>query len=107
MAQADINSPGIKDYNGSNKLMDADGDVRQDIHALKENIRNLTRHLQKDGIAKADEFKGAIGDGIDSLLAKSDDVLLQLENEIRDNPRRSLVVAFVAGFALNLLMRKG
>jgi hypothetical protein len=105
MAQADTsNTPSAKGYNGSAQ---ADiGDIRQDIISLKESVRSLTKHLQKDGIAKAGELKESVSESLDTLLAKSDEGLVALEEQIKANPRRSLVVAFMAGFALNLLMRK-
>ena len=109
MAQADMTKKG-RDHNGASQLEKGYGeigDIRHDLQSLKENVRNLTRHLQKDGLDKAEDIKGAVSDGIDAIVSKGEDGMTALEHEIKENPRRSLIVAFIAGFALNLFFRKG
>lgn len=105
MAQADIPKSTLKDYNGGAQT-DISG-IREDIESLKANVMSLTKHLQRDGKAKASEMSSALNESIDTLLSKSDKGILALEAEVKDNPRRALVVAFMAGFAINLLLRRG
>ncbi len=82
------------------------GDIRKDIDSLKSSMVSLSRHLQRGGKAKADEVRGALSDGLETILGKGDASLLKVEEQVRENPRRSIVIAFMAGFALNFLLRR-
>ena len=79
----------------------------KDIETLKADFVALSGHLKADGRAKAAEVKGTVDTGINALLDKSEDGLELLEAQVKENPRRALIVAFCAGLALNFLMRKG
>jgi hypothetical protein len=104
MAQAEIPKSTLKDYNGGAHA-DMNG-IREDIESLKANVMSLSKHLQRDGAAKASEVKTAINEGLDVLLSKGDKSILAIENEVKLNPRRALVMAFMAGFAINLLLSR-
>ncbi|MEZ0223964.1 MAG: hypothetical protein ACAH83_05380 [Alphaproteobacteria bacterium] len=111
MAQADIPQNPIKDYNGGTASIEKQygeiSDIRSDLESLKTNVKSLSQHLQSDGKEKAEQVKSAISEGLDTLMIKGDKGLVALEESVKDNPRRSLVMAFLAGFAINILMRKG
>ena len=109
MAQTDVKNGSLKDYNGdatTPEITDLHS-IRHDIEALKENVLSLTKHLQRDGKAKASEVSSALNEGLEAFLSKGDQGLSALENQVKENPRRALVLAFLAGFAANLLIRKG
>lgn len=109
MAQNDIQNGSLKDFNGDAGIPEISDlhSIRHDIEALKENVLSLTKHLQRDGKAKATEMSTALNEGLDTLMTKSDQGLAALETQVKENPRRALVIAFLAGFAANLLIRKG
>ena len=106
MAQADIPKKAVKEYNGNGTGGDLN-DIRDDLESLKASVMSLSKHLQRDGKAKASEVKGVINDGLDTLLSSGDKGISALESQVKDNPRRALVMAFMAGFAINLLLRRG
>jgi ElaB/YqjD/DUF883 family membrane-anchored ribosome-binding protein len=111
MAQADIPQNPVKDYNGGTASLEKQygeiSDIRSDLESLKTNVKSLTQHIQSDGREKAEQVKSALNESLDTLRKKSDEGLLVLEDSVKENPRRSLVVAFLAGFIINVLMRKG
>lgn len=106
MAQTDIPKKAIKEYNGNGAGGDLN-DIREDLESLKDSVLSLSKHLQRDGKAKASEVKEVINEGLDSLLNSGDKSLSALESQVKDNPRRALIMAFAAGFAINLLLRRG
>lgn len=108
MAQTDIPKTPGREYNGTSPTTNNDlSDIRKDLESLKDSVLSLSRHLQRDGKAKAGEVKSVIDDSIDDLLEKSDKGITAIAEQVKENPRRALAMAFAAGFVINLIMRKG
>lgn len=80
-------------------------EVRKDLSALKSDTISLASHLMRDGKERASEVKEAVVDGYDNLRSKSQDALEVLADQVRENPRRSLLIAFAAGLVANMFLR--
>jgi len=83
------------------------GDIRRDLESLKENIAALTQHLKSDGKAKVADLKDAATHRVDEMVAKKDETLAMLEEQVKDNPRQAVLVAFAAGLITSFLLRRG
>ena len=100
-----------KDINGYPRASGTNHDdiegIRHDIESLKANVSySLSKNLQRDGQVKAGEIKTALNDGIDVLISKGDQGIVAIEGQVKENPRRSVAIAFVAGFLANILLRR-
>ena len=107
MAQTDTPEKSTYKATPNGASYDELGDIRNDIESLKSSVLSLSEQLQRDGKEKAGQLKDAVNDGIDAILASSDKGITAVEAQVKENPRRSIAVAFAAGFIFNLLMRRG
>lgn len=83
-------------------------DIRNDLSSLKDNIVELTKHLQKDGAAQADDLKKMAALKMSQLNKSGHDQLVKAEDSIRSNPGKSVALAFGAGLIASLLLgRRG
>ena len=80
-------------------------DIRKDIQSLKENIASLAQHVKSDGKAKVGELKDAAAKRVDDVVAKGDESLMALDDQVKANPRQALLIAFAAGLITNFLLR--
>lgn len=82
-------------------------EIRQDLNSLKSNIVALSKHVKEDGKERVSELGDAVRKGVETLRERSGDSFAVIEDQVRDNPRRSLLIAFGVGFIANLLLTSG
>ncbi len=82
-------------------------EIRDDLNSLKSNVIALTKHLQKDGKERVSEIGDAVWKGVDIVRERSEESFGAIEDTIRENPRRSLLIAFGVGILANLLFTSG
>lgn len=82
-------------------------EIREDLNSLKSNIIALSKHVKADGRERVSELGDAVKKGMDTLRERGSSSFAVLEDTIRENPRRSLLVAFGIGVLANLIFTSG
>ena len=81
-------------------------DIKEDVHSLKENTIELTKHVKKDGEAKVGELKDVVADNIDTIAGKGQKQLRNVENQVKAKPLQSIAVAFATGLAISAILKR-
>lgn len=81
--------------------------IREDLDSLKSNIVELTKHIAADGNEQAQELKERALDQIAALQNTGLKQYKSFEKSVKSNPGQSVAMAFAAGLALSLLLRRG
>lgn len=82
-------------------------EIRNDLNSLKSNIVALSKHVKEDGKERVSDLSSAVMKGVDTLKERGSDSFAIIEDAIRENPRRSLLVAFGVGILANLIFTSG
>lgn len=82
-------------------------EIRDDLNSLKSNVIALTKHLQRDGKERVSEIGDAVWKGVDIVREKGEESFNAIEDTIRENPRRSTLIAFGVGLLTSLLLSSG
>jgi ElaB/YqjD/DUF883 family membrane-anchored ribosome-binding protein len=83
-------------------------EIRSDLDSLKDNVVELTRHIQANGAEQIHEFGTLAQKRAVEMKKAGRRELRKVEGQIKAHPGQSIALAFAAGMALSLLMgRKG
>ena len=82
-------------------------EIREDLNSLKSNVVALSRHLSQDGKERLSETVDRVKESMSEWRSKGENNFAAIEDSIRDNPRRSLLIAFGVGIIANLLFTNG
>ncbi len=72
--------------------------IREDLADLKSNVVALSRSVKKDVKSEADR-------GIKTARNRSQKALKDIEGQVRENPGRSVALAFAGGLLASALLR--
>ncbi len=81
-------------------------DIREDLDSLKTNVIELTKHVKQDGVIHTSELKDTISDRWSQLQASGREKYKNVESRIKEKPGQSMAVAFAAGLAASVLLRR-
>lgn len=81
-------------------------EIRDDLNSLKNNVVELSRHLKSDGLAKTESAKASALSRLDDVKAEGQRRVGQIEGRVKAKPAESVAVAFAAGLAASLLLRR-
>lgn len=81
-------------------------DIREDLDSLKNNVVELTQHLRRDGSVRSQELRSAIMDQFALFQQSGRDQYKNVEKRIKAQPGKSIAIAFAAGLAASLLLRR-
>ena len=81
-------------------------EIRNDLDSLKTNVVALTEHLTTDGVEKVEELRDTARKGIKTLRAKGKEEMKNLERQVKQNPGKSILIAFCAGALANILLSR-
>jgi len=81
--------------------------LKEDISKLREDFAGIAQSLLEKGKAETEAAKGKISEGLrdefQSAREKSKESVASLEDQIREKPLMSLLIAFVIGLFLGKL----
>lgn len=78
-------------------------DIREDLESLKNNVVELTRHLQTDGTLLADKMAKKAKLRAVELKDAGREEMYRIEDRVREHPSQSIAVAFLAGVVASFL----
>ncbi len=81
-------------------------DIRNDVKSLKDNVGALGQQLKAEACEKTSELKDLAAAKLETVIARGDESLKFLDNEVKANPRSAVAVAFAAGILVNFLLRR-
>ena len=81
-------------------------DIRDDLDSLKNNVIELTRHLQKDGEAQTHEMKEKALSRLADLRKTSEKQIKDVEKQVKAKPAQSLAIAFATGLLASFLLKR-
>ena len=83
-------------------------EIRNDLDSLKDNVVELTRHIQANGAEQINELGALAQKRVTEAKKAGRRELHKVEAQVKAHPGQSMALAFAAGMALSLLMgRKG
>ena len=80
--------------------------IKEDLNSLRNNVVELTKHLQQNGSARADDIRKKASERLTEISTMGRRRLKDAEKQIKAKPAQSVAVAFVAGALLSALMRR-
>lgn len=80
-------------------------EIREDLHSLKDNVVELTRHLKKDGVEQAGEANMYVKERLADIQSHGKKGIKQVEEQVKNKPGQSLAIAFATGAVLSMLLR--
>lgn len=92
------------EHNGGYPEID---DIRHDLESLKNNVVELTRHVQENGSDRAQVLRQKARRQVSNLRSQSRHQMQEMEERIKEHPAQSMAVAFIAGLAASLLLGRG
>lgn len=81
-------------------------DIRDDLNSLKNNVVELSRTLKKDGVARTETVKDSALSRLETIKGAGQRRLGEVEGRVKSKPVESMAVAFAAGLATSLLLRR-
>ena len=81
-------------------------EIQNDLLSLKSNIKELGQHINSDGKDYVSDFNARAKERLEKTRQDGRDSLGRLEDTVRENPGRSLAIAFASGVILSALMRR-
>lgn len=80
------------------------GDIREDLHSLKDNTVKLGRHLKEDSVEQAGEVGRSVQRQAHHLMENGEKNLKIVEKYIAEKPVQSIAIAFGAGLLASMLL---
>ncbi len=80
-------------------------EIKQDIDSLKNNVVELTKHVQSEGRSQANKISELAADRITDLKKSAQLEYLKAEKAVKAKPGQSLAIAFGAGLLAAFLFR--
>jgi len=81
-------------------------DIREDLDSLKDNIVELTKHVQKDGKAEIHSLQNLAEDRLEDITQASKEQYKSLRKNVKAKPERALAIAFAGGLLASYLMAR-
>lgn len=77
--------------------------IQDDIKSLQEHMTELRKDIGSVGRVRAEELKTRAKDNVAYMQGYSREQLQNVENNIKDNPGRSVLIAFGTGLLTSML----
>lgn len=77
--------------------------IQDDVKSLQQHMVELRKDMGSVGRARAEELKNRAKDNVAYMQGYSRDQLKHVEDNIKDNPARSVMIAFGAGLLTSML----
>lgn len=81
-------------------------DIREDLDSLKSNVVELTKHIGKDGADQTHELKKVLESRWSKMQTSGREQYKNIERRVKAKPGQSMAIAFAAGLAASLLLRR-
>ena len=81
-------------------------DIRDDLKSLKNNVIELSQALKNDGIKQTKSVKHTAVDRISTIEDQGRAKYAELEGQVRENPGKSMAIAFAAGLFASMMMSR-
>ena len=81
-------------------------EIQSDLLSLKANIKDLSQHINSDGKDYVSGLNARAKERLEKTRQDGRDSLSRLEDSVRENPGRSLAIAFASGVILSSLLRR-
>jgi ElaB/YqjD/DUF883 family membrane-anchored ribosome-binding protein len=79
-------------------------EIRHDLESLKNNVVELTRHVQQHGAKRATDVSKKARQSLSDLQRRGKAEMNKIEKKVKEKPGQSLAVAFVAGLITSILL---
>lgn len=80
-------------------------EIREDLDSLKDNVIELTKHLQKDGVEHAEELGDVAKKRLKVMQMRGRQEMKKVEKQVKQKPGQSLAIAFATGVVASMLLR--
>lgn len=80
-------------------------EIKEDLDSLKDNVVQLTKHIQKDGAEHASELTEIAKARTAALKLRGKAELKRVEKQVKAKPAQSIAIAFAGGILASMLLR--
>lgn len=80
-------------------------EIKDDLNSLRDNVVELTKHIQKDGVEQAEEVGAIAKKRINKLQVRGRREMKRLEKQVKEKPSQSIAIAFATGVVASMLLR--
>ena len=81
-------------------------EIREDLNSLKHNVVALSKTLKSDTSVQLQQVKKDLSKRFAKWQVTGKTQIKRLEGQVREKPAQALGIAFVAGLAASLLLRR-
>ena len=81
-------------------------EIREDLNSLKSNVVELTKHVRNDSVVHTTELKNILMGRLKGFQDSGQQQIKNVEKRIIAKPAKSVVIAFAAGLATSMLLRR-
>ena len=81
-------------------------DIRDDLDSLKSNVVELTKHVKHDGEIQTRKMQDALKTRLQEMRISGRKQYQKVEKQVKAKPAQSMAIAFAAGVAASMLMRR-
>ncbi|MBI1301924.1 MAG: hypothetical protein GC137_09750 [Alphaproteobacteria bacterium] len=81
-------------------------DIIEDLNSLKSNVVELTKHVKKDSRYQTEELRNVMFDRWEEFQSSSKQRYKDIEKRVKAKPGQSMAIAFAAGLAASVLLRR-
>lgn len=82
-------------------------EIRNDIDSLKDNVVELSKHLQSEGKNQAFKLGDIAMERLSDLKKSASFEYQRAEKAVKQKPGQSVAIAFAAGLLASALFRRG
>lgn len=80
-------------------------EIREDLDSLKNNVIELTKHMQSDGANQVGELQAMAKKRLQSAQMRGQQEFKKLEKQVKAKPAQSIAIAFAGGVLASMLLR--
>lgn len=81
-------------------------EIKQDLDSLKNNVVELTRHVQANGFEKASILTERAREQVRQFQDSARAEMEKVEKRVKQHPAQSLAIAFGTGLLASLFLRR-
>ncbi len=81
-------------------------DIRDDLNSLRSNVVELTKHIKEDKLVQTQELNTRFKDRWTKFQASGQEQYKNVEKRVKEKPAQSMAVAFAAGLAASIILRR-
>tara|TARA_Y100001936_G_scaffold219303_1_gene232565 strand:- start:416 stop:685 length:270 start_codon:yes stop_codon:yes gene_type:complete len=80
--------------------------IREDLDSLKSNVVKLTETLGQEKESRIDHLKEVTLENVDALKAQGAERYAQIRTAVKEQPAKSVGIAFAAGLLASFLLTR-